>query len=32
MGQSYAKDIAARFGISFEQLARTLRERKEIEG
>jgi hypothetical protein len=30
MGHSYAKDIATRFGISFEQLERTLRERKTI--
>ena len=30
MGQSYAKDIATRFGISFEQLEQTLRERKTI--
>lgn len=31
MGQSYAKDIATRFGISFEQLEQTLRSRKAIE-
>jgi hypothetical protein len=30
MGQSYAKDIATRFGISFEQLEHTLRERGTI--
>jgi hypothetical protein len=30
MGQSYAKDIATRYGISFEQLEHTLRERRTI--
>jgi hypothetical protein len=30
-GLSYARDIARRYGVSFEQLAQTLRERKQID-